>query len=488
MITLRPDQLQFIADLRQAFRTHRSVLGMAPPGFGKTVVAASIVQEADSRGRRVIFAVHRDILMEQTAKTFDLFGIPYGIIQGKSRFDPAVRVHIASVKTLAGRVADIPAPDLLLADECHLAMSDTWRKPIAHYLQAGSRVLGLSGSPQRGDGKWLGYLFGALVPGPTTAWLMEQELLSRYRYFAPSVPDLTGVGRSMGDYDARQLEQIMGAKSLLGDAVDHWRPYAETHRALAFSVSRAHSAHLVEEFRVAGIRAAEIDGTHSTKDRRRIIGQFADREIAVLVNVELITTGFDLAAAVGRDVTVDGILQVRPTQSLALYLQICGRGLRPKSHPCIIHDHAGNSLRHGFPDSPREWSLDDAVKKTRAKLPPPPLDCEVCFCQVCQPAPSHCPHCGSAWTSSAASAQRAYDYDAAVRLAEVTAAEREAQEVERRQAWRERGQSKDLESLIEFARRKGYKSPERWAQHVWSAREEKRAKRDQQIDDARGEW
>lgn len=488
MITLRPDQARFVADLRQAFRTHRSVLGVAPTGFGKTVVAAHIIEQAIARGSSIIFAVHRDILMEQTAKTLEQFGIRYGVIQGKSIYDESIKVHIASIVTLAKRLDDIPAASMLVVDECHLAMADTWKKPIERFRQDGTRILGLSGSPQRADGKGLGYLFETLVQGPTTAELIREGRLSAYRYFAPSIPDLTGVGRAMGDYSLQDLQAVMGRKALLGDIVEHWRPHAATHRALAFTVSRKHSENMATEFADAGIRATEISGKHSTKQRQRIIEAFADRETQVLCNVELITTGFDLAAIVGRDVTVDGIILARPTESLALYLQMVGRGLRAKPYPCIIHDHAGNSIRHLFPDSPREWSLHVSARQSRAKLPPPPLDCAVCFCQVVQPPPEFCPHCGSAWESSEASKQRAHDYDAAIRLAEVSAAEREAAEVARKQARREQGSSRDLESLIEIGRRKGYKDPIKWARHVLDGRAAKQAKREQEINDARGEW
>jgi superfamily II DNA or RNA helicase len=445
---------------------------MAATGFGKTVVAASIIQQAIAKGSRVIFAVHRDILMEQTAGTLTEFGVPHGFIRAGMPYDKSHQVHIASIQTLAKRLIEVGAIDLLVVDECHLAMAKTWIAVIEHFKTAGARILGLSGSPQRLDGRGLGYLFSAMVQGPPTAWLIERGLLSEYRYFAPSAPDLTGVGRVMGDFSPRELEAAVSTKTLIGDVVAYWRPYAETHRCLAFTVSHAHSDHLIAEFSAAGIRSASITGKHSTADRKRIISAFADREIQVLLNVELITTGFDLAAAVGREVTVDGIIQARPTESLALYLQMVGRGLRAKKHPCIILDHAGNSARHRFPDSPREWSLDDKARKGPTKLPPPPLDCAKCLCQVRQPPPTACPHCGVPWVSTPASGQRAYDYDAAARLSEVTKEQREAAErAARIGRTTEEARCKTLEDFIALGRARGYERAEAWAGHRMAARQ-----------------
>lgn len=472
MITLRPDQQRFIAGLRQAFRTHKSVLGMAPTGFGKTRASAEIVRQGFEKGSRIIFAVHRDILMDQTSGSLADIGVPHGLIRAGMPLDKSHQVHVASIQTLAKRHSEVGTVDLLVVDECHLAMAKTWTAVIEHFKSQGARVLGLSGSPQRLDGRGLGYLFSAMVQGPSTAWLIRQGLLSDFRYFAPSAPDMTGVAKARGDFSLKDLETAVSTKALLGDIVEHWRPYAETHRCLAFTVSHAHSDHLSREFAGVGIRAESITGKHSTADRKRIIGRFADREIQVLCNVELVTTGFDLAAAVGRDVTVDGIIQARPTESLALYLQMVGRGLRAKPHPCIILDHAGNSARHHFPDTAREWSLDDKTRKGPPNLPPPPLDCAKCLCQVRQPPPATCPHCGEPWVSTPASGQRAYDYDAAVKLAEVTKEMREvAERAARIGRVTEESRCKTLEDFIALGKARGYERYEAWAGHRMAARQ-----------------
>jgi len=467
MITLRPDQERFVADLRTAFSSHKSVLGMAPTGFGKTVVSAHIAAAAASKGKRVLFSVHREELLHQTAATFDSFGIRYGYVKSGMVYDRTPLVHIASIDTLRNRMEQIAPPDLLVVDEAHLARADTWHRCVAFYRALGARVLGNSGSPRRLDGKSLGSLFDSLVCGPSTAELMAEGHLSRYRYFEGESPDL---GNTAAEYKTGPLEAKTCTKRLIGDIAGRWIEHASDRRTVCFTVSHRHSAELIDEFTARGVRAESISSKSSKPERKRIINDFADGRIQVLCNVELITTGFDLAAQVGRDVTVDGIILARPTQSLALYLQMVGRGLRRKDHPCIILDHAGNSLRHGYPDDAREWSLDGDDKPAQKKLPRPPLTCAVCYCQVRAPAPSRCPHCGNEWRSTAESAQRLMEYDTAAQIVEVTAEEREAKQREiARSRSREEGGCKTLEDFVALGVARGY--ADGWAQHRWTARQ-----------------
>lgn len=467
MITLRPDQQAFIADLRAAFKRHRSVLGMAATGFGKTYSAAAIVHGAINKGSRIIFAVHRDELMHQTSKAFDAFGIPYGFIVSGVAYDRQPLVHIASIMTLAKRLDTVLPPNLVVIDEAHLSRAKTWHDVVQHYLTAGARILGLSGSPQRLDGKGLGELFSTLVCGPSTAELIAAGHLCRYRYFRGAEPDLTAFGRVAGEYTQAALDSANDSR-LVGNIADRWIELASGRRTICFTVSHEHSRSIIEEFAARGVRAASISSkTRKAGERERIIREFADGEIRVLCNVELITTGFDLAAQVGRDVTVDCILMARPTQSLALYLQMVGRGMRAKPYPCIILDHAGNSQRHGYPDDPRDWPLLYGGGKPAA-LPPPPLDCAKCLCQVRQPPPGECPHCGEPWVSSDVSAARAIEYDEAARLVEVTEAQRLAEQVTKVEMRREEARCRTLEDWKEIEKNRGYKSG--WAEHRFGAR------------------
>jgi len=156
MIELYPHQTTFVDGLRRGLSQHQSVMGQAATGFGKTVTGAFIAQSAASKGKSVIFSVHRKNLLKQTAATFEQFDIPYGFIAAGSKHEYEHQVHVASIDTLRRRLERVPVPDLLVIDEAHLAAAATWRLVVAYYRERGTRVLGFSATPSRLDGKPLG--------------------------------------------------------------------------------------------------------------------------------------------------------------------------------------------------------------------------------------------------------------------------------------------------------------------------------------------
>lgn len=462
MLTLRPDQNEFVADLRGAFKRHQSVMGCAATGFGKTVVSAEIARSAAAKGRRVVFTVHRDNLITQTSKTFQQFGIAHGFIAAGMPYHAGALVHIASIDTLKRRLARVLVPDLMVIDEAHLAMAAGWQLVADHFRAGGAKVLGNSATPQRLDGQPLSHLFDTMVEGPSVRWLMDNGHLSDYQYFAPNIPDLSGLRKRLGDFDKEQAAGEMDRPKLIGSVVAHYKKLARGKRALCFAMNVAHSLHLVAEFVANGVPAAHIDGNTPDAERRRILNDFADGKIWVLCNVELITTGFDLSAMVDRDVPVECVILCRPTMSLALFLQMVGRTLRRKPYPAIIIDHAGLSMLHGFPDDERAWSLDGDPKGKGAapEGPPPPITCDGCFRQIRRPAPPACPHCGKRLLAEPKPVVVGEG-----ELIEVTddlkAAMRAQRKVEDRDA-------KTLSELVALGAARGYASPQKWAFQKWS--------------------
>ena len=456
-ITLYPHQAQFVAELRAAMLQTNSVLGQAATGFGKTIVGAHIAESAAAKGRRVIFSVHRSNLLDQTTATLREFGIPHGFIVAGAKYEDRHPVAIASITTLARRLERIPAPDLLVIDEAHLSMAATWAKVVNFYRERGSRILGLSATPSRLDGRPLSDLFGALVLGPSTRWLMDNGFLSEYRAFAPSQIDLTGIKVKMGDFDREALEAAANKPALTGDAARHYARLAPGTRALAYCVSIRHSRDVAAQFTAKGIPAAHLDGTTPRAEREQVIRAFADGAIRALCNVDLVTTGFDLSAQVGREVPVETIIGLRPTASLALHLQMLGRGLRRKPYPAILLDHAGNLARHGFPDDEREWTLAGRPQTAKQGAPPEPLV-------------RHCPHC-HALHRGAVCPECGYRHPTQAR--HIEQAEGELTEIARTEARliarREQGHAKSLDDLRALASRRGYRPG--WAERVHQARQ-----------------
>lgn len=391
MIQLRPHQSDVLDRTRAALPVHKSVLIYAPPGFGKTIVAGAIALGASQKRKRVIFACHRTQILDQTAKTFDQFGIQYGYIAAGMSANPFAAVQIASIDTLRNRFERWPT-DLLVVDEAHLSGAKTWSTIIEYYRASGAFVVGLSGSPCRLDGKPLRSNFAHMVEGPQNRWLIDHGFLSRYRAFAPTRMDTTGLHVRAGDFVTSELEERFDKPTIIGDAVSSWKKFANGLRTVVYAFSIEHSKHVVEVFRSAGISAAHMDGATPKDERAAIIRQFADGGISVLSSVEILTTGFDLSAQVGRDVPIEAVSLLRPTKSLALAIQMMGRGLRPKKNPAVLLDHAGIMREFGLPDDDREWSLDGpGTAKRGAEATIATVVCHECF-GIYRPAP-RCPYC-----------------------------------------------------------------------------------------------
>lgn len=461
-IILRDYQSTMINDTRVALKNSRRVLLQAPTGAGKTALASFIAGETSARGRMVFFICHRAELVFQTSATFRKFGIDHGVIAAGYPMCLTKQVQVCSIDTLKNRLEKLPKPAVIIWDECHHIAAAGWRRVQDYYTA--SIQIGLSATPMRLDGAGLNANFDDIVLGPAVSWLIENGHLSQYRAYAPSAPDMAGVRKAMGDFVRGENERAMDKPKLTGDAISHWRKYAGGARSVGFAVTVAHSQHLAAQFNAAGISAAHLDGGTPKAERARIIREYADGAISVLFNVDLFGEGFDLSAIAQRDVTIDCVMQMRPTQSLSLHLQQIGRALRPAAgKTAIILDHAGNIARHGLPDDEREWSLDGEKRKKKAANdngPPPPATCGGCFGQVRRPTPPHCPYCGHKLTPAVAEIKVADG-----ELKEIGEAEKAALRAEKK---REQAQAKTLQDLIALGAKRGYKQPQAWAFKVWS--------------------
>lgn len=453
MITLRPHQTELITKTRQALTTNKSVLLYAAPGAGKTVMAAYMARGVQQKGKRAIFACHRDAILNQTAKTFDQFGIDYGFIAaGYPESDKPV--YVASIDTLRKRVTET---DMLVVDEAHGSGARTWNDIIQHYRDSGSYIIGLSGSPCRLDGKPLRAAFDCMVMGPQPRWLIDNRYLSEYRAYAAKRYDLGGLHTRDGDYVQAELDERFNRPSIIGDAVDTWRQYADGLRTVVYAFSIKHSHAVVEAFNSAGVPAEHMDGNTPKKEQRRIIEAFANGEIKILSSVEILTTGFDLSAQVGRDVPIEAVSLLRPTQSLALAVQMMGRGLRYKPYPAAILDHAGVIATHGLPCQDREWSLDGhAPNKKAAGGVIATCICSECF-SVFRPS-YQCPFCEAVREIDGRKIDIKEGELAEVDIMAARQTEIDAQaEIERKAARMKQGRAQTIEDLKAIASEKGYK-------------------------------
>jgi len=477
VISLRPYQATLADAVRLAFREgKRAPLVVLPTGGGKTTIFSYVTDNASRKGRCVYLLAHRAELVKQIAMTLSNFDCRHRIIapqaiirqvqvaqfkaHGQAYVDPTSRVLVASVQTLVNRLeAGLPDPDIIVIDEAHhLTMESTWGRCVAAFPNA--KLLPVTATPCRLDGTGLGVGVGGfadgLIMGPTMRELIDGSFLSPYRIFAPPmVLDLKGVRSRAGDFAKDDLAAAVDKPAITGDAVEHYQRLASGKRAIAFCVSVGHAEHVAEEFRNAGVPAEQLDGTMDPGERERVIKRFEVGETLVLTSCDIVSEGFDLPA-------IEVAILLRPTKSLALYLQQVGRALRifPGKVEALIIDHVGNVgrwdggefvLNHGLPDQDREWTLEGRKKRRGAADEEPEVDISTCpKCRCIQPPTKKCKGtlpdgspCDHVFAAAGAGNARQIEQQAG-ELVEVQA---DQLEIMRQQQRRQQGKAKTMAEL-----------------------------------------
>lgn len=450
---LRPRQLKAIDDVRAAYRAgYRAPVLVAPTGFGKTHTTATIVRNAVERGKRVWFMAHLREILEDTSRKLRKENIAHGFIMAGMHGDGSKPVQVVSVQTVVRRLARVKRPDLLIIDEAHLAVADTYRKVIEGC--GNPLLLLLTATPQRLDGRGLGEIADTIVPTCSTADLIEEGLLSPIRYFAPQAHDLSGIATVAGDYNKKQLAAKMDKPSIIGSAVGHYRRLAHGRQAIAFCCSIEHARHTAEQFRAAGYRAVAISGESDSQERRDALADLKAGRLDVVCNCALWVAGVDAP-------NVSCIILLAPSKSLTKFLQSVGRGVRiaEGKDDLIVLDHANLAATHGLPTDDREWTLEG--NRSRGKKRDPDdiavKTCPKCF-SVVRSVVQRC-QCGHVWLVQAREVE-----EVAGELTEVDPS------VLRRERAREQASAGTLEELIALGVRRGYRNPAAWARHVFSAR------------------
>lgn len=367
--TLRPYQQSVLEQLRFEVHAGRNPLLVAPCGSGKGSLITVIVHRAVQLGNRIIFAVHGQPLVADMSERLRRLGIEHGVLMGGEKRERWHPVQVASIDTLH-RMTHPPAADIVIVDEAHMSLSPTWLATLARYPEA--RVIGMTATPIRLDGKGLGKqtggLFDSMVLGPSEEELISLGHLVRSRVLAPPMPNLK-VKKTGGDFNQKALAAVCDKTKLIGDIVEHWRRHTPGEKTAAFGVDQAHAKHIQESFQAIGIEWAYVDASTPQDERARIWRDLDTGNLRGVSSVGCISVGWDHPV-------VRCLIMARPTASLGLWRQMLGRGSRPypgKEYFTVL-DHSGNTHMHApygmFEDSP-EWSLDgEAIKqKDKDKAP-----------------------------------------------------------------------------------------------------------------------
>jgi len=474
---LRPYQEDLLDKTRRALRVHRRVLVQAATGAGKTVLSAKMLHGVEQGGKRALFVVHRDELIDQTAKTLERGDVDHGFCANGYPKDYRRLITLCKIGTLASRLHLIPPPSIIFFDEGHHVAAATWRK-IAEAFP-GAFQIGLSATPERLDGKGLDH-FNALVPGPSTKWLIDEGWLTDYRLFSHPAPDLATIKMKGSDFDPSDMAQKMGGQ-IVGDAVEHYKRICGHAQFVAFCCDINHAMETRDAFRAAGVACEELDGDSDRAFRRDTMDEFRRGALPGLTSVDLFGEGVDIPE-------LGAVILLRRSQSLALVLQWVGRVLRPVYAPgfdlttregrlaaiaagpkpiAYILDHGGNfgpAGLHGMPDDEREWSLAGRPKG-RGAGSTPTRTCPNCF--GASPAGTLvCSACGHAFQLTPREIEQiAGELEEVKRAA---AAEAARIEIAARPVYA----ADSFEAIFEIALARGHKVPWLYAAGVMRARKE----------------
>jgi superfamily II DNA or RNA helicase len=356
---LWPFQETAVAEIEKAYREGKRapLLGLAT-GAGKTVVAGEIIRRETVGGHACLFLAPRRELVYQASESLARAGVEHGVLMAgrEDLEDPWAPVTVASIDTVLARVLrrgrrPFVDPELIVVDEAHLSITKRREELLSLWPRA--RLLGLTATPGRRDGKALGILYDRLIEPVTVAELTEQGYLAPARYFSLAEPDLARVGIVAGDYNQSQLDHAVSRGDLVADIVETWLARAGGRRTVVFATSIAHSVALCEAFQRAGVAAEHVDANTPNAERKQVFTRFISGRTQVLTNCFLAAYGFDLP-------DLACVILARPTKSLVLYLQMLGRGLRIAENKadCLVLDHSGAVHRHGFAADLRHWTLE----------------------------------------------------------------------------------------------------------------------------------
>ena len=372
MIELRDYQIEMLDRLQRTWREgKRSVMVQMPTGTGKTVVMAEVLRSLTPdpspkrEGRRlarsgvlesltpdpspkregnvrVLIVAHRRELIQQIKETLAVFGI-----EG---------VAVESIQMLSRHIDEVEMePSLVIIDEAHHALAKTYRALWERWPKA--KFLGLTATPCRMDGTAFTDLFDVLLQSKDIQWFIKEGWLSDFEYVSV-LPDseemrkVRGLKKrgADGDYQTKEMAMVMDCPESIEHLYNTYNNYARGKKGIVYAIDRAHAQHIAEYYSAKGVKACWIEAKTPAKDRERLVREYREGRMDVIVNVDIFSEGFDCPE-------VEFIQLARPTLSLAKYLQQVGRGMRVsagKPHVLIL-DQVGLYQTFGLPTVDRDW-------------------------------------------------------------------------------------------------------------------------------------
>lgn len=421
-------QVEFLNNIKQSIKNgNKRIMCVASCGFGKSIIIKEICDSAVNKGNNYMILVHRIELVNQLNER----GLKASMVQ-----------------TISRHINEQPDYKIIIIDEAHLALSQSYLKVINHYKNA--IILYFTATPKRLDGLNFSTIADDIVIAKSAKWLIENNYLAPYDYYAPKIlVDCDKLTTTNGDYTQSDIIEQMDKPKIYGDIFNEWCKFAKDKKTIVYASSLSHSKKIVDYFNANGINSAHIDGNTPRAMRDKIINDFKCGNIKILSNYALIVEGFDVPDC-------ECCIIARPTQSLVIHIQSTMRCMRYKPNKrAIILDFVGNFERHGLPDDDREWSLE-SIKRPRSTTTEPKIltrTCSNCYKVYQAKLGLKCPYCNSIVSKT----KKEIEYDKQQELIKVEA-------INRKKKRMEVGRSQTRDDLERIARERGYKRSWVWVQ------------------------
>lgn len=383
--TLRDYQQQAVDSVWSFLcRSQGNPVVVLPTGAGKSIVIAELAKGAATNGLQVLILAHRKELLEQNAEKIRslVSGHSVGVYSAGLRSrDTDETIVLAGIQSVHKRAFEFGARHLVIVDEAHLipdSDSGMYRQFLADLRVSCPpyRLVGLTATPYRLDSGVIygsGQIFDEVCIDVSVSKLIEDGYLSPITAQPVKEVDTSGLHRRAGEFIRGEMEELF--QQHVVDACHETVALADANdrkKVIVFCSGVQHAEHVGEILRGMGQDVGVVTGETPEIMRGGVLSSFRSGPLRWLINVDVLTTGFDSP-------NIDCIAVMRATESAGLFAQIVGRGLRksPGKTECLVLDFGGNIRRHG-PIDAKDYGNRDKKKRGGSDAEGPVKKCPAC--------------------------------------------------------------------------------------------------------------